>query len=138
MSLGWNSVSSSSYFLLFHPPFFSIFSLLRPRRRPLAPPFFLHLRRRVLLRCSTTQITLSPYRWLGHATTWTKGHGRTWISTVSRITTYLFPSASFHTQSQSYTFQREAIREISLDNRSPRLFRKRIRRGQESSCFRVN
>lgn len=53
--------SSSSHF----PPF-----------SPSIPPhpFFLHLRRRALPRRGTIQITLSPYRWLRHATTWTKGH----------------------------------------------------------------
>lgn len=35
-------------------------------------------------------------------------------------------------------FSEKPFARISLDNRSPRLFHKRILRGQESSCFRVN
>lgn len=83
-------------------------------------------------RCSTTQITLSPYRWLGHATTWTKGRGRAWIFTVSRTgippSFHRRRSRTQHCARLPAGFQREAIRErprpATVDCRSPRLFRK--------------
>ena len=108
--------SAARFSTLSPPPVSSQPAALLSRHHPL----FLHLRRRVPPRCSTTQITLSPYRWLGHATTWTKGHGRTWIFTVSRTG---IPPPCFHrrrrrSRAQPASFQREAIRERDL---APRL-----------------